>query len=191
LGAGQVNDLRMLSIDEVLKAGPGGPSKSELVDGIIFNDNLDADGYAWAWALSHYFGEKKRDVFFQYVAEVAKLGPLEKMEESKQRELFASHFGADREQVGTDLWNHVKKLPYRDPIENMKHYVVLYRYRMGSYIYSGYAVTTSPAEIQKKKDELRAKLDAYAQQSAIFEVKPFPTRTKALAFAKAISGKSR
>jgi hypothetical protein len=187
LGAGQVNDLRMLSIDPVLKGGlPEGSSHEALIDDLIFNDTLDSDGYAWAWGLSHYLGEKKREDFFKYVAEVSKLGPLETLKTAQQNELFASHFGSDRAKVGTDMLAHLKKLPYRDPIENMKHYVVMYRYQDAFKIYYGYAVTTSPTEIVKKREELRAKINPYFQKTAVFEVKTFPTRTKAITFAQSL-----
>jgi len=184
LGAGQVNDLRMLTIDPALKAGD--VNAEELLDGLIFDDELDSDGYAWAWALSHYLGEKKRDDFFKYVAQAATLGPLEELKLSAQNEMFVAHFGDDRAKLGADLLGHLTKLPYRDPIENMKHYVVTYRYQDGRYIHYGYAVTTSPAEIQRKREELRAKIPPFFQQTALFEVKPFPTRTKALNFANSL-----
>jgi hypothetical protein len=183
LGAGQVNDLRMLSIVPALKTDV---KRDELIDWLTMNDDLDADGYAWAWGLSHYLGEKKRDAFFEYVAEVARLGPLEKLDETKQRELFNFHFGFDRAQIGTEMLGHLTKLPYRDPIENMKHYVVMYRYHLAGYVHYGYAVTTSPSEIEKKREELRGKLPPSLQQSALFEVKTFPTRTKAVNFAQSL-----
>jgi len=182
-GAGQVNDLRMLSIDKLLKENY---REDSAVEGIVFSDDLDADGYAWAWALSHYLGEKKKESFFKYVAEVAKLGPLEKMEDSKQRELFASHFGANRARISTDMVAHLKRLPYVDPIENMTHYVVLIRYQQGAGYLIRYQVTASPTAVNKTREELRATLPQAVQQNAVFEVKPFPTRTQALAFAKSI-----
>jgi len=180
-GAGQVNDLRMLSIDELLKQHYG---EDAAVEGIVFSDDLDANGYAWAWALSHYLGEKKREPFFKYVAEVAKLGPLEKMDEARQRELFTSHFGLDRAKLSTDMVAHLKRLPYVDPIENMTHYVVLMHYEFAGKAHGGYAVTASPKEINKARDELRAKVPNYAQNRAQFDVKNFPTRTQAINFAQ-------
>jgi len=182
-GAGQVNDLRMLSIDKMLKQNF---REDTAVEGVVFNEDLDADGYAWAWALSHFLGEKRREPFFKYVAEVAKLGPLEKMDESKQRELFSSHFGVDRVKLSIDMVGHLRKLPYVDPIENMTHYVVLIRYPLGGFVYSGYEVTPSPTEIQKTRDQLRARLPLEAQQSATFEVKQFPTRTQAITYAQSL-----
>jgi hypothetical protein len=182
-GAGQVNDLRMYSIDEMLKLNR---REDSAVDDIVFNDDLDANGYAWAWALSHYLGEKRREPFFKYVAEVAKLGPLEKMEESKQRLLFASHFGPDRAKLSIDMVGHLRKLPYVDPIENMTHYVVLIRYPLGGFVYSGYEVTSSPTEVNKTREQLRSRLPLEARQNATFEVKPFPTRTQAVEYARSL-----
>jgi hypothetical protein len=182
-GAGQVNDLRMLSIDKMLKLNF---REDSAVEGIVFKTEFDADGYAWSWALAHYLGEKKKEAFYKYVAEVAKLGPLEKMEESKQRELFGSHFGVDRAKLSTDMVAHLKKLPYVDPIENMTHYVILIRYPLGGFVYSRCGVTSSPATIQKTREELRAQLPLESRQNATFEVKPFPTRTQAINFAQSI-----
>ena len=182
-GAGQVNDLRMLSIDRMLKANV---AEFSAVDRILLNDELDADGYAWAWALSHYLGEKKKEPFFKYLAEVAKLGPLEKMDPSKQEQLFATHFGTDRNKLSSEMVAHLRKLPYVDPIENLTHYVILYRYIRSGTLYTGHAVTASKTAVDKTREDLRARLPPDVQQTAQFEVRPFPTRTQALQFAQSL-----
>jgi hypothetical protein len=182
-GAGQVNDLRMLSIDKMLKANV---AEYSVVDRVLLSDELDADGYAWAWGLSHYLGEKKKDAFFKYLAEVSKLGPLESLDKAKQVSLFETHFGADRNKLGSEMIAHLRKLPYVDPIENLTHYVIMYRYLQNNTLYTGHAMTASRTAVEKLREDLRARLPPDVQQTAQFDVRPFPTRTQATIFAQSL-----
>jgi hypothetical protein len=157
-----------------------------VIDKVAFDDDLDADGYAWAWAMSHFLGEKKKDAFFRYLTEVSKLGPLETMNESKQKLLFESSFGSDHSKLSSEMMVHLRKLPYVDPIENLTHYVVLYRYTQNGSTYVGCGVTASRTAVDKMREELKARLPASVQLTAQFEVKPFPTRTQASNFAQSL-----
>lgn len=186
-GAGQVNDLQMKSIADMIKQGPAarqnGTAKTT-VEAIVAADRLDADGYAWAWALTHFLGEKKRDAFTKYLAEVSLTGPLETPKTEERVRLFIKHFGADFSKLDTELFAHLNKLPYVDPIENMTHYVILLSYPFGSATMRSYGITVSPKEVQRSRDELLAKVPLNRQSEVTFDVRNFPTRTGAVNFAR-------
>lgn len=185
-GAGQVNDLRMKSIDEMLKQGAQRDSEfGSTVEAIISTPRFESDGYAWSWALTHYLGEKKKDAFYKYVGEVSKLGPFEKPIDSEQRLLFAQHFGGDFPKLSSDLLAHLQKLPYIDPVETMTYYVVLLTYTNGGRLSKSYAVTPSPTAVDKTRQELIEQMPAALQQTARFEVRKVVGRTAALNAAAA------
>ena len=186
-GAGQVNDLQMKSISDMIKQGPSARQSSTAnttVEAIVTADKLDADGYAWSWALTHFLGEKKRDLFTKYLAEVSLTGPLETPKTEERLRLFVKHFGAEFSKLDTELFAHLNKLPYVDPIENMTHYVILMSYPFGSSTMRSYGVTMSPKEVQRSRDELLAKVPPNRQSAVTFDVRNFPTRTGAMNFAR-------
>lgn len=186
-GAGQVNDLQVKAILAMIKQGPKpitAQNKLSTVEAIASADTLDADGYAWSWALTHFLGEKKRDLFSKYLAEVSRIGPLEEPKPEEHMRTFVEHFGADFRGLDTQLFSHLDRLPYVDPIENMTHYVILMSYPSGSSTMRAYGVTLSPKEVQRSRDDLLRRLSPSEQRSALFEVRNFPTRTGALNFAR-------
>lgn len=184
-GAGTVNDLRMKAIDEMLKSGARQNSKyGSTVEAVISTPEFESDGYAWSWALTHYLGEKKREAFYEYVAEVSKLGPFEKPKADEQRLLFAQYFGGDFPKLSTELIAHLQKLPYVDPYENMTYYVVLLSYPVGSGTMRSYNITPSPTRVEQTRLQMLQRLPPEAQRSAKFEVRPIPSRTAAQTFAQ-------
>jgi hypothetical protein len=182
-GAGQINDLRMKSMADNIKtrtrpagAGPTG----SLTEWVIATDKLDADGYAWSWALTHFLAERRREPFNKYLAEVAKMESLSTFDPKERRALFVKHFGDDFAKLDADLLAHLYKLPYKDPVEFMTHYVILVDLpgrRM-------YQMTPSPGDVEKLRQSLRAEIPPAAQASVQFEVRPFSTRSEAQAFAR-------
>lgn len=186
-GAGQVNDLRMKSIDRLLRMGPQrAPSSRETnttTEAIVTATDLDADGYAWSWALAHFLGEKKKDIFSKYLAEIATAEPMHKTDSVEQRRVFVKHFGSDFAKLDTELMKHLKNLPYVDPIENMTHYVVMIRYPRGPLVMRGYAIALSEKQVAETRAELAAKLTAQEQNEAIFQVRKAKTRTEAKSMA--------
>lgn len=186
-GAGQVNDLRMKSIDRLLRMGPQrAPSSRETnttTEAIVTATDLDADGYAWSWALAHFLGEKKKDIFSKYLAEIATAEPMHTTDSAEQRRVFVKHFGSDFAKLDTELMKHLKNLPYVDPIENMTHYVVMIRYPRGPLTMRGYAIALSEKQVAETRAELAAKLTAQEQNAAIFQVRKAKTRTEAKSMA--------
>ncbi|MCE9607444.1 MAG: DUF1570 domain-containing protein [Planctomycetia bacterium] len=190
-GAGQVNDLRMKTIDTLLKRGPRKSiqqstkeSSNTTVEAIVTATELDADGYAWSWALAHFLGEKKREMFQKYLADIATSVPMERPNAADQKRLFVKHFGSEFAKMDTDLMKHLKNLPYVDPIENMTHYVVMMRYPQGPRTMRAYAITLSEKQVKETREELVAKLTADEQNVAVFEVRKAKSRTEAMSLAQ-------
>ncbi len=180
-GAGKINDLRMYSMADNIKTRtrPAGSGTGSLTEWVIAADEIDADGYAWSWALTHFLGEKKREPFQKYLTDVTKFEALRPRSPQERRELFIKHFGSDFAKLDAELVAHLYKLPYVDPVENMTHYVILVDNggrRMAQ-------MTTSPGDIQSLQQAMSAQ-SAVIGRGLQFDVRTFPSRTTARAFAQ-------
>jgi hypothetical protein len=187
-GAGQVNDLRMKTIDKLLRMGPqrslqATKSTNTTTEAIVTATDFDADGYAWSWALTHFLGEKKKPEFQKYLADIASSEPMKRPDAEGQRRMFVKHFGSDFAKMDADMLKHLKNLPYVDPIENMTHFVVMMRYPQGLQTMRGYAIALSEKQVAETRAELAAKLTPQEQNSAIFQVRQAKTRTEAMSIA--------
>jgi hypothetical protein len=94
-GVGTVNDLRMHSLQDVLRSfAPGQKSDGSLVRQTITAERLDADGYAVAWALTFYLAKSRPDDFAAYLQAVSVSKPLAEPKRN-QLDVFQEHFGDD------------------------------------------------------------------------------------------------
>ncbi|MEM7316451.1 MAG: DUF1570 domain-containing protein, partial [Planctomycetota bacterium] len=93
--AGKVNDLRMFALL--------GRTGSNVIRTAVMADDLSADGYAVSWGLVHYLERFEEDNFKAYLADVAKIPPLNAYTQSSDahRKLFVKHFGSDFELLET------------------------------------------------------------------------------------------
>jgi hypothetical protein len=177
-GVGFPNDLRMKSLETLLKESKG---SQELVRPIVETNQLDATGYASAWALTHYLADRRREKFVSFLVEVSKYQPLQKHTTDDDQALFAKFFGVDYAEFDSELVKHLSKLDYVDPILNQTHFVAMMQIGRGR---KGYLVTTSPTAVEKWQQEEMAKLPVNLQSQVSFSIQPFPNRDTALAFAK-------
>lgn len=179
-GAGQVNDLRMHSMADNIKSRqrPAGSGAGSLTEWVIQADRIDADGYAWSWALTHFLGEKKREQFQKYLTDVTKFEPLKPRSAAERRDLFVKHFGDDFKKLDTALLGHLYGLKYVDPIENMTHYVIM----VDTGVRKMASMTPSPSSIQQAQNDLRQMVQGGA--GLRFDVRSFPSRTSAQTFAQ-------
>lgn len=180
-GAGTVNDLRMHSMADNIKTGqrPAGSGAGSLTEWVIKADRIDADGYAWSWALTHFLGEKKKVLFQNYLTDVTKFEAMKPRSAQERHDLFVKHFGSDFKKLDADLLKHLYALPYNDPIENMTHYVIM----VDTGARRMYSMTPSPQSIQQAQNDLRQQLQGGANLR--FDIRQFPTRTTAQTFARA------
>jgi uncharacterized protein DUF1570 len=198
-GVGLVNDLRMKSIDAFLKKQPS-MNPGEMVKTTVRASSLTATGYAFAWGLTHFLAERRKEKFFDYLAEVSQIGPLEKAagptsssgseapsdvspQALKNEELFVKHFGADFPGLEREMLTHLQALPYVDPIEAMTHYVCMLRYQQGALQRRSAMVTFSPAMVKRWQEEAVGGLAPSIQATAAFDVQVFPNKATAMDFA--------
>jgi hypothetical protein len=132
-GAGQVNDFRMMELEQFLQVSTQvNQSPGDWLTETILSSRLDSQGYASAWALTHYLAKTRRVQFNAYMQELQKLGPLDGGYRvvgdgtiPKHRELYAKHFDADLAMTESRLRQYLPKLPYVDPLIEFPHVTVV------------------------------------------------------------------
>lgn len=181
-GVGLPNDMRMYSIQESMQQNLSlARGASSIIREVVESDDLDSDGYAWAWALTHYLATRRQQNFFAYLKDVSELEPLVEMSSSESQSLFRKHFGENSlDELEPLVRAHLQGLPYQDPIENSTHYVAMLEV-LGQ---RQALTTTSPAVIDEWRQQLIRALPATAQAEARFNVQAFPSRTLGRTFAE-------
>jgi hypothetical protein len=185
-GVGQPNDLRMYELDRFMQARPG--KRGEMVENVVGAARLTSAGYAAAWSLTHYLASRKQEAFQNYLRDIAQLGPLEPgrgSEKAARDQLFAQHFGDDFARLEDDLVEHLRSLPYVDPIANQTHYVVL----IDTSVMRSAAVTTSPASVRKWQEETLTKLPPTVRAATRFQIMPFANKELAQQYADRFLGR--
>jgi hypothetical protein len=81
----------------------------------VLAQQLTSTGYASAWALTHFLGQRRQADFFEYMKEVSALGPFERMAPAENEQAFFKHFGEDYGALETAMVKHLQSLPYVDP----------------------------------------------------------------------------
>lgn len=131
-GAGQVNDMRMLELEQYLKSRGAGPADGKMIGQTVLAARLTSTGYASAWSLTHYLAKNKRTEFGKLLRELSQLSPLETLGEiqtpgicRENLDQFQQIFGDDLADTETRLVAHLKKQPYTDPLANLPHFVAM------------------------------------------------------------------
>ncbi|HVX16260.1 MAG TPA: DUF1570 domain-containing protein [Pirellulales bacterium] len=174
-GVGKPNDLRMRSLQNYLKQGPG---RNDMVGPTTSAEALTSTGYATSWALTHFLAERRKEKFYSYLREISGRGPLEKFTEQQNVEQFKKFFPEDTTKFDTQILQHLQKLPYEDPIENQTHYVVAVK----TGVRRAYMITTSPKAIADWRNEVLSK-----QPTTQFIIQAFPNAATAKLFAKSMA----
>ncbi|MBA61031.1 MAG: hypothetical protein CMJ76_01580 [Planctomycetaceae bacterium] len=136
-GAGTVNDFRMFELEQFIKGtelltkSPGGWMQE-----VITAHQLDSQGYASAWVLTHYLAKLKPMQFKSYIRELQGLEPLEGAHRlssdnriPQHLDLFTKHFLLQPKQLEEGLLPYINNLPYKDPFIEWPHVTVLILFR--------------------------------------------------------------
>jgi len=160
-----------------------------LVKRTIAAPELDSPGYAASWALTHYLSTRQRDKFASYLKEVSKIeplhdraGPIIGRTEPAEDDVFTEHFGDDRSKLAQAMLEHLKKLPYKDPIVNQTFYVVTMAVRQGRTTAISAGLTTSPAAVREWQQQAQENLPAPLRASSAFSIRTFPNKVLADTF---------
>jgi hypothetical protein len=186
-GVGMPHDLRMYELKQYMDAKPG--ESGEIVEQVVGAERLTSSGYAAAWSLTHYLASRQKEKFQAFLRDVAKLGPLEPREEragQASRRLFEAHFGSNYASLEKAMLDHLKSLPYVDPIANQTHYVVL----LDSSTMRTAGVTTSPGNARRFQEETLTKLPPAVRAGTRFQIMPFANKESAQRYADQFLGRS-
>ncbi len=165
---GLVNDLRMYDLL------PLKSDKGAMLRKIVLGKELDADGYALAWGLTHYLYSKKAKQFQAYLRDVAAIEPLADLDpgfERISRKLFADDVGNDFAQLEADVGRYLTspamQTAYRDPYVYQTHYLVVHTALRGKAAEITVLITTSPDDARRwKKRRSKTRLRACNMPSA-------------------------
>ena len=167
-GVGLVNDLRLHELSEFYRAQQSSSTDGRLIRQTVESDRLNSLGYATSWALIHYFARYERDALQSYLRDASRLGPLESVVPGS---LFAEHFGTDYQQLETSLIQHLKSLPYVDPVANQTHFVLMIGGARREVL-----VTASPRKLQE--------FQRHKVRGRSFQIQALPNRSAAELFAR-------
>ena len=190
-GPGQVNDLRMFELEQYLKENSTSEPKGEMVEHTVLAGQLSSTGYASAWALTHYLAKNRRSEFNGYIREVSQLQPLSGAIDvtppgvvRSNREQFSKTFGEDFKQLEAKLVAHLRKQPYTDPFLTLPHFVATLETNEGRRPQKSANTFHSPQLADKWRREMLNKLPAPAKSAARSQIRIFPNRVQAEAFAR-------
>ncbi|MEM1304103.1 MAG: DUF1570 domain-containing protein [Planctomycetota bacterium] len=166
--AGEVNDLRM---HQLFRYRPDGGA---LIRTVVGAGSLTSDGYAVSWGLVHYLAKRQPQALGEYLGDVSRRRPLEKLDYRGADPLFVKHFGEDYAALEKKIQRHLldKSLQksYRDPIEYQTHYVMKQIIKRGRTFTTTVALTLSPAEARAWRDKREQLAEAEGKSSAFYTI---------------------
>jgi hypothetical protein len=183
-GAGTVNDLRMYELDRFLEGDDA--NRDQLVPLAVNARQLDSTGYAASWALTHFLARKHAAKFTRYLQYASQIQPLAERSstvvansEMDAVKKFNELFGDDHTKLSRELVQHLRKLPYKDPVVNQTFYVVTMVVNRGRSAQISAALTTSPGEVREWQQESRQSVPEPLRPFSAFSVRTFPNKTLA------------
>jgi hypothetical protein len=110
--AGAVNDLRLEQFQEFAARRRQPDSLVTLIasDARFTDSDQMGDAYAEAWALSHFLIQRKKEAYVKYLGTLAAKPRLVFDSPEERLAEFRAAFGADLEQLNSELLKHVRKL---------------------------------------------------------------------------------
>ena len=184
-GIGKINQLRLHALVEQFKDdrinGDGNWLRA-----IVAATKLDNDGYAAAWALTHYLAKARRKQFFAFLGEVSRQQPLEPLVDGKV--LFEKYFGDNYSGLEEDFLSHLENLPYVDPIANQPHFVAVMVFDSPSKRRLLFLTSSAPSIHQWQKETLQ-QLSPQQRAKARLKVQAYPNRYTAEQAYQSLAGK--
>jgi hypothetical protein len=190
-GAGQINDLRMYELEQYVRGNSAADNNGELVEHTVLAGRLTSTGYAAAWALVHYLSKYKRSELLSLVRESSQIGPLTGATDitslgvvRENRDVFVAKIGDNFKDLESRLIAHLKKQPYTDPFSDAPHFVATFVSSSGRRSQKNANTFHSLPLASKWVSDMREKLPDTDRPSAQAEIRQFPNRTQADAFAR-------
>lgn len=197
-GAGQVNDMRMLSLELFLKGRDAETPTGQMIEHTVAAARLTSTGYATSWSLVHYLAKTNKENFHAYLRETSRLGPFEGGGDvvapgviPVNLERFKNHFGSDLAKLESGLINHLRGLPYSDPFADQPHYVAKIEIGTGRRARREANLFHSANMANKWVGEFLADLPEEQRSQARQEIQEFPNRPLADRSARQFLGPGR
>jgi hypothetical protein len=113
---GAVNDLRLEQFQEFAARRRKADSLSTLIstDARFTDNDQMGDAYAEAWVLSHFLIQRKKDAYVKYLGMLSAKPRLVIDTPEERLAEFRAAFGADLEQLNSELLKHVRKLKLKE-----------------------------------------------------------------------------
>lgn len=188
-GTGEVNDIRMVSLEHVIKRPER--SKGALTRQLVLSHRLDSMGYASSWGLVHFLNKVRPASFLEYVRALSLREPLLDPVTSSGRgsrheaelELFNHYFGRDFADIEGGMFQHLRKLPFKNPLANLTHFVAIMEFRVGEKVRRIAIMSDSEDSITRWRDETWAKLTSDQRATGKHYIKMVPNRAEAEKYA--------
>ncbi len=189
-GAGQVNDLRMFELEQYVKSNSAKKPDGRMIEHTVLAGRLTSTGYATSWALTHYLARNRRAEFNAFVKSCSQIGPLQAWGElvppgivQENWTNFNAVFADPPADMELKLLGHLGKQPYTDPFKDYPHFVATLVAGDARRPVQRIGTFHSPALAQKWLTETTDGLPAEIRGSAKSQVKMFPNRAQAEAWA--------
>lgn len=109
--AGLVFDQRLTRFRNSLRNRPANAIKVLITDDDRLRDPTTAlDGYAEAWAFSHFLLNRRSKQFVQYLQELSRKEPLSTADDQQRLAEFKKHLGDDFDKLEKDFLKYIGKL---------------------------------------------------------------------------------
>ena len=185
-GAGEINDLRMFELEQLLKSRTAETADGQLIAQTIGAARLTSTGYAMAWALTHYLAQNQREAFRRFVQTMARRGPLVGGGQAVAPGVipgnlrdFKEHFGDDLADIERRVMLHLNRQPYLDPFLDWPHFTVLILIPDSPRPRRMAEVFRLPQQADHWRDQRRAEVPDHQRAAIQSEIREFPNRVQA------------
>ncbi len=188
-GVGAINDFRHQQLRALITSRPR--ATGQFVQQTVIAPRLSSDGYAAAWALTHYLATHQRDAFLRYVRQVSNRRPtratlwqLEPDDLKADLDEFKQFFGSNLRTLEDRMLTHLGRLRSRDPAANDKHYVVTCEYLEGSQVRRQAGMSVDADTAREYHQQVLSELSPRQRSSAKFRLMEFPSKREAERYAQ-------
>ncbi|TVS12223.1 MAG: DUF1570 domain-containing protein [Planctomycetaceae bacterium] len=185
-GAGEVNDLRMFELEQLLKSRSPDAADGQLIAQTVGAPRLTSTGYAMAWALTNYLFQNQSQSFRALMRAMAQRGPLVGGGETVAPGVipgnlrdFKEHFGEDLADIERRVMLHLNRQPYLDPFLDWPHFTVLLLMPKGTRPRREAEVFRLPQQAVHWRDQRMALVPEEQHAKVQHQIREFPNRVQA------------
>jgi hypothetical protein len=183
-GAGELNDLRMFELEQLLKSRPADTADGQLIAQTVGASRLTSTGYAMAWALTNYLFQHQGQSFRAFVRAMSQRGPLVGGGEVVAPGVIPGNLRDFKEYFGEDLAEiekrrvllHLRRQTYLDPFLDWPHFAVLILMPEGTRPRREAEVFRLPQQAEHWREQRLARVPEEQRAAVQHEIREFPSR---------------